>query len=53
MNQDIKCSVCGQCNRKGQPSVARGSLYCDVHQIGNIDIQRKTFYDKMKKLKWW
>jgi len=27
----ISCRDCGQCNRKGKPSVSRFSKYCDQH----------------------
>jgi len=33
MDKEISCRVCRQCNRKGRPSVMRGSSYCDANQI--------------------
>ena len=31
----IPCSECKQCNRKGKPSISRGSKYCNEHIISN------------------
>lgn len=28
----IKCSDCRKCNRKGKPSVTKGSLYCEKNR---------------------
>ena len=41
----VSCRECGSCNRKGRPSVMRGSMYCDKH------IVRHT-YAKTGILKW-
>lgn len=27
----VPCYICRSCNRKGKPSVMRGSAYCDSH----------------------
>ena len=35
----ISCSECRQCNRKGKPSVLRGSKYCNEHII---TVKRKS-----------
>jgi hypothetical protein len=35
------CNTCGQCNRKGRPSVTRESAYCDSHKkYGHKDPDR-------------
>jgi len=53
LDEKISCHTCGQCNRQGKPSVMRGSLHCDVHQMGNINVARKSIFDKLKLNKWW
>ena len=30
----LACYKCGQCNKKGKPSVMRYSKYCDTHYTG-------------------
>ena len=49
MDERIKCSTCEQCNRKGKPSVMRGSIYCDVHQKKtHKKSDRKGFFSSIK-----
>lgn len=45
MEINISCRECRQCNRKGKPSVMRGSAYCDSH--------RKYYTHKRKGLFGW
>lgn len=35
MYPKVKCSECGKCNKKGKPSVTRGSSYCEKNQTNN------------------
>ena len=39
----IACVECRQCNRKGKPSVSRGSQYCDNNYIRRVKTKRKLF----------
>jgi len=39
----IACRECRQCNRKGKPSIARGSAYCDSHYIHRAKTKRGWF----------
>lgn len=34
----ISCVECHQCNRKGHPSVMRGSKYCDEHYTKQVRV---------------
>ena len=38
----ISCMDCRQCNRKGKPSVMRGSIYCDKHFVHRVQTKKKT-----------
>ena len=39
----ISCRECGQCNRKGKPSVSRLSKYCDNHYVKPSVTKRNWF----------
>lgn len=45
----IACNDCRQCNRKGRPSVMRGSAYCDSHVIKRIH-RRKGIFGFISKI---
>ena len=49
-NMDIKisCTECKSCNRKGKPSVMRGSAYCDSHRK-KYTYQRKGIFGWISK----
>ena len=44
----IKCCVCRQCNRKGKPSVSRGSAYCDSHIKTISQVNRSGLFSRFK-----
>lgn len=41
----VKCYECKQCNRKGKPSVMKGSLYCEKNR-GIITPERLDIAEK-------
>jgi len=43
----INCRHCGKCNRKGLPSVMKGSKMC-VERRGFISPERKSVWSKVK-----
>jgi hypothetical protein len=60
----LSCRECRKCNRKGKPSVMRGSKYCDDHRIAKANkkigfftdfknrlYDKRSRYDKEGKLK--
>jgi len=63
---ELNCKTCKQCNRKGKPSVSKGSTYCRDHRIKikeprfNLGIftkiknrmfDKRVEYDKKGKIK--
>jgi hypothetical protein len=44
----ISCLDCGQCNRKGKPSVMRFSAYCDSHIKQGISVNRVGLFERFK-----
>lgn len=46
----IECKECKKCNRKGKPSVMRGSAYCDSHIIRGIRVNRVGLFQRFKDL---
>jgi len=48
MEINIKCYECGQCNRKGKPSVMRGSAYCDSHRKFGVKTNRIGLFQRFK-----
>jgi len=49
----ITCQECRQCNRKGKPSVSRGSKYCDMHIISRRKAEKKFgFFTDIKNKLW-
>ena len=47
----ISCLECGRCNRKGKPSVARFSKYCDSHYKRTEQIKRMPFISTLTSVK--
>ena len=45
---EYNCLTCCQCNRKGKPSVMKGSSYCDAHNINNKIIKRIGIFQAIK-----
>ena len=49
MRDLIACSDCQQCNRRGKPSVMRGSMYCDTHKRGRpVTKGQQGFLSRLK-----
>ena len=44
----IPCNICGQCNKKGKPSVMRESAYCNTHKKTKGQINRSKLFDRFK-----
>jgi len=44
---EIKCYQCGHCNRKGKPSVTKGSAYCEANS-GIMSEERKSIWQRIK-----
>lgn len=44
----ISCIECRQCNRKGKPSVMKGSAYCDSHILSRPQTNRVDLFDRFK-----
>ena len=44
----ITCSQCGQCNRKGKPSVMKGSAFCDSHVRSVRQVNRTGLFQRFK-----
>lgn len=44
---DINCRICGLCNRKGKPSVMKGSAYCEMMR-GTISDRRASILGSIK-----
>ena len=44
----IPCYECRQCNRKGKPSVMRGSAYCDSHVVKRHKVNRLGLFERFK-----
>jgi len=44
----ISCAECRQCNRKGKPSVARYSAYCDSHVKKGMQVNRSGIFQRFK-----
>lgn len=42
------CRVCRQCNRKGRPSVMKGSAYCDSHINIGKKVNRVGLFSRFK-----
>ena len=43
----IKCNVCKKCNRKGLPSVMKGSAYCEMMR-GTISDSRASAWGMIR-----
>ena len=43
----VKCYECGHCNRKGKPSVTKGSAYCEKNR-GIMTPERISVWQKIK-----
>lgn len=44
----LSCHHCKQCNRKGKPSVMRGSAYCDTHRKTIGQVNRSGLFHRFK-----
>lgn len=45
----VNCNVCRKCNRKGKPSVMKGSLYCEKNR-GIVAPERLDIMERIRDL---